>query len=143
MNNVTSKHDQLFRDLFPNSIGLTRLFSQLAKAGDQISGFPPYNIISEGRKTYIEVALAGYSRDDIEIIVEDGILSINGTGYSERSGDEDKPSHRGIASRRFVRKFTLGEHVEVQSAELKDGLLTVALEEVLPPERQSRVIDIN
>ena len=141
MNNVTSKYD--LRDLFPNSIGLTRLFRQLAKAGDQISGFPPYNLVSEGRVTYIEIALAGYSRDDIEVVVEDGILSISGTGYSERGGDEDKPSHRGIASRRFTRKFTLSECIEVQSAELKDGLLTVTLEEILPPEKQPKVIDIN
>tara|TARA_Y100000593_G_C4122374_1_gene243348 strand:+ start:108 stop:536 length:429 start_codon:yes stop_codon:yes gene_type:complete len=140
--NSLSKQDQLFRELFPHSIGLDRLFSQLSKTGGQTTGFPPYNIISDDNKTYIELALAGYSKDDIEVIVEDGTLSINGRGYSERVGGEDKLSHKGIASRRFVRQFTLGEYIEIKSAELKNGLLTITLEEVLPLEKQPKVIDI-
>ena len=86
------------------------------------------------------MALAGYSKDDIKVVVEDNVLSVEGTGYSERKGDTEVL--RGIASRRFNRSFSLGEHVEVNSAELKDGLLTVELEEVLPPEKQPKTIEI-
>ena len=132
-----TKHDELFRDLFSNSIGMNRLFNRLANA--EQSNFPPYNIVHDSGSIFVELALAGYNRDDIEVIVEDGVLSIEGNNNSDRDGDFH---HKGIASRRFKRNFSLGEYIEVKSAELKDGLLTIALEEVLPPEKQPTVIDI-
>ena len=104
------------------------------------NNFPPYNIVKDGDKTFVEMALAGYGKDDIEVVVSDGVLSVKGTGHSEREGEQDL--HRGIASRRFTRSFSLGEHIEVNSAEMKDGMLTIELQEVLPPEKQPKVIEI-
>jgi len=141
MSDLITKNDQLMRDFFSHSIGLDGLFDRLINFKQVKPSFPPYNIIRDGNKTFIEVALAGYSKEDIDIIVEDGVLSIRGTGYSERQGSGE--CLRGIASHRFTKSFSLGEYVEVSSAELKDGMLTVELEEVLPPEKQPKTIEIN
>jgi len=140
MNSLITNNEKLMRDFFSQSIGLDSLFDRLVSFKQIKPSFPPYNIIREGNKTFVEMALAGYCKDDIEVVVEDGVLSVKGTGYSERKGDSEV--HRGIASRTFTRSFSLGEHVEVNSAELKDGMLTVELEEVLPPEKQPKTIEI-
>ena len=138
----TRTNAALVRNFLSHSIGLDGLFDRLISFdGNPIMGsFPPCNIIKDEGKTFIEMALARYSKDDIKFGVEDNVLSVEGTGYSERKGDTEVL--RGIASRRFNRSFSLGEHVEVNSAELKDGLLTVELEEVLPPEKQPKTIEI-
>lgn len=139
MNSLISKHDQLFRELFSNSIGMDRLIDRLSNTTPV--SFPPYNIFEEGNTTYVELALAGYKKEDVNVVVEDGVLSIEGSSSkAPLSNRED--IHRGIASRRFKRAFSLGEYIEVKSAELKDGLLTIMLEEILPPEKQPKVIDI-
>ena len=101
--------------------------------------FPPYNIVKEDNKTYIELALAGYTKEDVTVVVEEGVLVIDGNKGSQ---DVNKNVVAGIASRKFSRKFTLGEFIEVNSAELKDGMLTIELEEVLPPEKQPKHIEI-
>ncbi len=140
MNSLMTNNEKLMRDFLSHSIGLDSLFDRLIHFKEVKPNFPPYNIIRDGSKTFIELALAGYSKDDVTVVVEDGVLCIEATGYSERKGESEV--HRGIASRRFSRSFSLGEHVEVNSAELKNGMLTVELEEVLPPEKQPRTIEI-
>ena len=74
MNALMTKHDELFRDLFSNSIGMSRLFNRLANA--EQSNFPPYNIVNKDGSIFVELALAGYSKEDVEVVVEDGILTI-------------------------------------------------------------------
>ena len=143
MNKLIKRHDQIFQDFFPVSIGLDSIFNRLTSLSQAGDNFPPYNIIRDGNKTFVELALAGYSKDDLEVVAEDGVLSISAAGFSELVSDEDKHVHRGIASRRFTRQFTLGEYIEVNYAEMKDGMLTVELEEVLPPEKQPKKIEIN
>ena len=140
MNRLITNNEKLMRDFLSHSIGLDSLFDRLIQFKEVKPNFPPYNIIRDGSKTFIELALAGYSKDDVTVVVEDGVLSIEATGYSERKGESEV--HRGIASRRFKRNFSLGEYVEVNSAELKNGMLTVELEEVLPPDKQPKVISI-
>ena len=140
MSTLITKRDQLMRDLFSYSIGFDSLFNRLSDFSRVGNNFPPYNIVKDGDKTFVEMALAGYGKDDIEVVVSDGVLSVKGTGHSEREGDQDL--HRGIASRRFTRSFSLGEHIEVNSAEMIDGMLTIELQEVLPPEKQPKVIEI-
>ena len=139
MNSLINKNDQIIRDFFSNSIGFDRLFNHLSKVDNQ--PFPPYNISQDDKHTYVEMALAGYSKENINVVVEDRVLTIEGSS-SKTPLSERQDIHKGIASRRFKRSFSLGEHVEVNSAELKDGLLTVIMEEVLPPEKQPKVIDI-
>ena len=130
------KHDQIFRDFFSNSIGMGRLVERLSNA--EQSKFPPYNISQEDDQIFVEMAVAGYKKDNVSVVVEDGILVIEGA--SEKKPRDFK--HKGISTKRFKRSFSLGEYVEVKSAELKDGILTISLEEVLPPEKQPTVIDI-
>ena len=139
---ISTKHDRLMREFFPFSIGLDSVFNRLAGISESGSfNFPPYNIIRDEAKTVLEMALAGYRKEDVSVVVEDGILSI--TGDNNRDDEKDSNHvHHGIATRRFVRKFTLGEYIEVNCAEMKDGMLIVELEEVLPPEKQPKNIEI-
>ncbi len=109
------------------------------------SGYPPYNIRKDNELQYsIEVALAGFSKDDIEVEVTDGSLTI-------RSKPEDKKDvekvdetfvHKGIAKRSFLRSFTLSDDIIVKGADLKDGMLIVDLEKVIPDEKKPRLIKI-
>ena len=137
MNSLANRSNPLFRELFSNSIGFDRLFNHLCDASNQV--FPPYNISQDDKHTYVEMALAGYSKENIKVVVEDAILTIEGSATPE---DGRQDIHRGIAARSFKRSFSLGEYVEVKSAELKDGLLVVVVEEVLPPEKQPKVINV-
>ena len=142
-----SRNAKQFRDLFfPFSIGYDDLFDRLNATAENhrgSTGFPPYNVIRDGDKTYVEVALAGYNRDNVQVVVEDGVLSITGNAGEKKNDEETTTrSYRGIANRSFLKKFSLGEHVEVNSAELKDGMLTVEIQEVLPPEKQPKHIEI-
>ena len=144
---LSTKNAKHFRDLFfPFSIGDDDFFDRLNATAENhrgSTGFPPYNVIRDGDKTYVELALAGYNKDNVEVVVEDGVLSITGLA-GEKKKEEETPtrSYRGIANRSFLKKFSLGEHVEVNSAELKDGMLVVELQEVLPPEKQPKHIEI-
>ena len=108
----------------------------------QQPNYPPYNIIKTGDYTHcVEVALAGYSKAEVEVILEDKTLTIASTG----TPTTDKPKdvvHKGIAKRGFNRKFTLAEDVIVKDAVLKDGLLRVELERVVPEEMKPKVIKI-
>ena len=133
---LMSNHQQLFRTLFSNSIGMDRVFDRLTST--ETSNFPPYNIIRYEDRVSVELAVAGYKKENISVTVNDGVLSITGSWE-----EEDKNHlHKGISTKDFKRTFSLGEYVEVKSAELKDGLLRVSLEEVLPPEKQLKEIKI-
>ena len=130
--------NSLMKHFFDRAIGFEDLHRRL-NSGKQ--NFPPYNVIRDGEKTLVEVALAGYSKDDIKVVVEDATLSIEGSG--ETDNEDRQHLHRGIAKRKFKTSFSLAEYVEVISADFKDGLLTVALEQIVPEEKQPKVITIN
>ena len=130
--------NSLMKHFFDRAIGFEDLHRRL-NSGKQ--NFPPYNVIRDGEKTLVEVALAGYGKDDIKVVVEDSTLSIEGSG--EPDNEDRQHLHRGIAKRKFKTSFSLAEYVEVISADFKDGLLTVALEQVVPKEKQPKVITIN
>ncbi|MFZ9999651.1 MAG: Hsp20 family protein [Holophagaceae bacterium] len=107
---------------------------------DSRLNFPPYNIVKTGDYTYdIEVALAGFSKNDIEVKVEENTLSVMSLGKN----DDKNLLHRGISKRSFNRTFTIADDIVVKSAELKDGLLRVQLERVIPEEKKPRIIEIN
>ena len=144
---MTSKDLSIFNSLRPFSIGFDDMFDQfesmLGNGGMTMqSNYPPYNIRKTGKDNYsIEVALAGYSKAEVEVILEDKTLTIESTG----TPTTDKPKdviHKGIAKRAFNRKFTLAEDVVVNDAVLKDGLLRVELERVVPEEKKPKVIKI-
>ena len=106
------------------------------------SGYPPYNIRKINEAQYvIEIALAGFSKEDIEVEVTEGNLTIR--SKEEKETDEDESFvHKGIAKRSFLRSFTLSDDIIVKGADLKDGMLIIDLEKVIPDEKKPRLIQI-
>ena len=98
------------------------------------SGYPPYNIRKINEAQYvIEIALAGFSKDDIEVEVTEGTLAVRSKKEEETNGD-DSFVHKGIAKRSFLRSWTLSDDIIVKGADLKDGMLIINLEKVIPDE---------
>ena len=132
-----------FNQLTPYAVGFDRVFDQLqnyASHNATSSGFPPYNIRKEGEYNFvIDMALAGFSKDDIEVEVADGLLTVR----SIKENDENKESiYRGISYRKFNRKFTLADEIVVKDASLENGMLVISLERIVPEEKKSRMIKI-
>lgn len=134
-------------DLTPfyrSSIGFDRLASMLdsALSTDQpATGMPPYNIEATEENRYaITLAVAGFTKDEINIQVENGVLAIQ--GKKENMGNDDKYLYQGITFRPFERKFNLAEHVEVTGADLSNGLLTISLVKEIPEAMKPRKIQI-
>jgi len=132
-----------FNQLTPYAVGFDRVFDQLqnyASHNATSSGFPPYNIRKEGEYNFvIDMALAGFSKDDIEVEVADGLLTVR----SIKENDENEESiYRGISYRKFNRKFTLADEIVVKDASLENGMLVISLERVVPEEKKSRMIKI-
>jgi len=129
---------------FPNSfVGFDRLFHDLEKLSSrQEPSFPPHNIVRVGDNRYIiELAVAGYNRDSIDIDVNDRELVIAGD-LGDTKREDSEYEYKGISQRKFKRAFTLSEYVEVMGAELNDGILSIHLERILPDEKQPRKVEI-
>ena len=142
---VTSKALSLFdnfNQLTPYAVGYDKVFDNLSRYVDNSvtsTGFPPYNIRKEGDYHYvIEMALAGFSKEDIEIEVADGTLSVR----SDKKDDVADNLYRGISFRKFNRKFTLSDDIVVNDAALDNGMLTINLERVVPEEKKPRLIEV-
>ena len=131
--------------LYRSSVGYDR-FGSLLDAALQSekasSGYPPYNIeVIEENNYAITVAVAGFKEAEIELQVENGVLTVRG---KKEAVDTDKRYlHQGIASRSFERKFNLADHIEVVDASLADGLLSVRLVKEIPDAMKPRTITIN
>ncbi len=127
-------------------LGFEPLFDRLqrlSESNDRSSSYPPYNISKDGNYFAIEVAVAGLSKDDIQIELAEGVLSVSYDGpTTEVVNDENKVVYQGIAQRAFKQQFTLSEDVVVQGAELVNGLLTISLEKIIPDEKKPRMIEI-
>ena len=134
-----------FNKLTPYAVGFDHMFDQLGRyVTDNVTstGFPPYNIRKDGENNFvIEMALAGFNKKDIEVEVEDGTLSIR--SIKEDTSEANSEIYRGIAYRKFVRKFTLADAVVVNGAKLENGMLTIDLERVIPEEKKPRTITVN
>ena len=134
----------VFSSLHPFTIGYDDIFKQFEVLLEhQQPNYPPYNIVKTGDYTHcVEVALAGYSKAEVEVIVEDKTLTIKSSDLPGKDKPKDNVIHKGIAKRAFKRVFTLAEDVIVNDAVLKDGLLRVELERVVPEEKKPKVIKI-
>ena len=146
---MTSKDLSIFNSLKPFSIGFDDMFDQFeSMLGNGSLGvqtnYPPYNIRKAGKDKYaIEVAVAGFNKDDVEVEYEDNLLTIKTKDVKrneEKEGDE--VIHRGISQRSFARSFTIADDVKVNGAELKDGLLTISCEKIIPEIKKKRLIEI-
>ena len=104
--------------------------------------FPPYNIVKTGENTYdVELALAGFNKKDIEVEYKENMLSVK-SKKQEETDEDGNVIHRGISKRMFSKVFTIANDVEVKGAELKDGLLKVSLERIIPDHKKAKTIEI-
>ena len=135
---TTGSSNSLFND--PFFIAANRLANRLTLPADASSGFPPYNTRKVDDETYVvELAVAGYSRDDLKITEHENTLIIEG---SKEENEDAEYIKKGIASRKFTRKFGLDEYMYVDSADLKDGMLYIVLRYDIPEEKKPKTIDI-
>ncbi len=126
------------------SVGFDSVFDRFFDMDtNREQGYPPYNIRKVNDLQYvIELALAGFSKDDIEVELTDGQLVIRSKDKKEEEEDSDSFVHKGIARRSFSRTYTLSDDVVVKGADLKDGMLIINLERVIPDEKKPRLIQI-
>ena len=126
-------------------VGFDRIFDEMERRfSNQVqNNYPPHNVIRTGDNQYaIEVAVAGFAKSEITVSLEDNELTINGTKPEHIDAEEVQYLHRGLASRNFTKVFPLAEHIKVQGAEIKDGILTVKLERIVPEELKPRIINV-
>ena len=124
------------------SIGFDRMFDRLFDENVATTNYPPYNIVKIDDSNYtIEIAIAGFNKDEIEIETKENILSIK--SQSRPDGDDDKEYlHKGISNRAFKRTFQISDDVVVKGATFENGLLNVELERIIPEEKKPRLIKI-
>ena len=126
----------------PFFIGFDRMLDRMNTTNTlSATKYPPYNIIKTEDSQYeLQLAIAGFTYDDLEITLKEGQLTINGNQTEE---EPKNYLHRGISARNFSRQFTLMDTIVVNGATLEDGILTVQLENVIPEEKKPRKIDIS
>ena len=135
---------QDFQKLMGQTVGFDTIFDRFFNMDiTRDSGYPPYNIRKQNELQYsIELALAGFSKEDIEVEVTDGQLVIRSKENEKEEEKSESFVHKGIARRSFMRTFSLSDDIIVKGADLKDGMLIVDLERVIPDEKKPRLIQI-
>ena len=131
-------------DLFPRldrlSIGWSPILEQLKQVTDEKPSYPPYDLIQVGDdQNILDVAVAGFSKKEITITVQEAVLTIKGEKTTERAGEV---LYKGIAARDFELKLAMAEYWDVISASINDGLLSITMGKKLPEEKKPKVIDI-
>ena len=132
-----------FSPLFRTAIGFDRLARLVDTASEAAAApaYPPYNIEKTGDDSYrLTMAVAGFSQDDLELTVKDNTLIVAGRVKAETQRGE--VLYRGIAGRAFERRFVLADHMQVEGAELQNGLLHIAVRRVVPEALKPRRIQI-
>lgn len=127
------------------TVGFDRVFDILDRqfANSVSTTYPPYNIIKEGEDSYkIEIAVAGFREDELDITVKDYSLTVTGEQKRDENVEGLTYLHKGISARNFTRSFTLGDHVEVKNATVQNGLLVVSLEREVPEAAKPKKIAI-
>tara|TARA_B100000927_G_C16435670_1_gene457494 strand:- start:297 stop:755 length:459 start_codon:yes stop_codon:yes gene_type:complete len=152
---MTHRNLSIFNKLRPISVGFDDIFNHFESMFDEDyytltqnigSNYPPYNIVRSGENQYdIEIALAGFNKDDINVTVEDRLLTVETKNTDEKTtaNQSNEVIHRGISQRYFKKSFTVASDVEVKNAQLKDGLLKISMERIIPEDKKLRTIDIS
>lgn len=123
------------------SVGFDAVFDRLETLNKQTASYPPHNVVKHDDDNYeIAIAVAGFSQEDLSIESQDGVLTIQSKDV-DLNGDVQY-IHKGIATRKFKKQFTLGEYIEVDTAALVDGILSVYLKRELPEEKKPKTISI-
>jgi len=146
---MTNRAISIFNQLRPVSVGFDNVFDHFGSMFEDdmfdisVPNYPPYNIVKVKDNHYnIEVALAGYNKKDIEVNYENNMLTIKTADQKSEDKKEGENIYKGIAQRMFKKSFTIADDCKVTGAELKDGLLKVSLEKVIPEHKKARTITI-
>ena len=135
-----------YNHMTPYAVGFDRTFDRLfdyVTHQAESTGFPPYNIQkTEDYKFEIEMAVAGFGKSDIEVEVAEGVLTVKSVKDKDTGATDEYTLYKGISQRNFTRKFTLADDIVVNGAELKDGMLTISLERIVPEEKKPQLITI-
>jgi molecular chaperone IbpA len=127
-------------DIQKNSIGMDEWFKRFDTVYESHTNYPPYNLVKESSIDFrLEIALAGYKRDDLRVSTEWNKLSVE-SGKVRNSGDEYL--HQGLAKRAFIRTWTLSDDVVVGDVSFEDGLLTIKLNRVIPEHQKRKVYEL-
>ena len=139
----------IFNNLRSLTVGFDDMFDHFEHMmddsffGRSVANFPPYNIVKTGDNTYdVELALAGFNKKDIEIEYKENVLTVKSKKQEETKDEDGNIIHRGISKRMFSKSFTIANDVEVKGAELKDGLLKVSMERIIPEHKKAKLINI-
>lgn len=138
--------DTMFKDFDKFYVGFDDQFNRLAKLHDDITknipNYPPYNIKKvEDNKYVIEVAVAGFSKSEIEVEFADDKLVVRGNAKDDNDGTDYL--FKGIAARNFTRTFALNDQIEIQGADLVNGMLKIALERIIPEHKKPKKIEVS
>jgi molecular chaperone IbpA len=129
--------------LHRHAIGFDRMFQELNRtfANSRSDNYPPHNVVKLDETHYvIEVAVAGFAETEIDVELKENVLTVK--GEQTKSETEVEYLHKGISARNFVRTFTLADNMEVRGATVKNGILAVALEQIVPEEQKPKKIQI-
>jgi molecular chaperone IbpA len=137
----------VFKDFDKVFVGFDDQYNRMAKIHDDLTkaipNYPPYNIKKTGDNTYvIEVAVAGFAKQDIEIELVDGKMLIKGNVQSDDADSTENFLFKGIANRAFTRAFTLDDQIEIKDAEMFNGMLKVFLERIIPEHKKPKKIEV-
>ena len=136
----------IFNQLRPMTVGFDNIFDHFERLFDNDftpSAYPFYDIVKSGENKYdVEVALAGFNKDNITCEYADGLLTIKSKEVKEAKKDNEDILHKGISRRYFSKAFTISDDVEVKGATFKDGLLKVSMEKIVPESKKPKTITI-
>jgi molecular chaperone IbpA len=134
-----------FNTLYPSFVGFDQLFNEIEKlvntgSADRGTSFPPHNIVKvDDTHFVVEMAVAGFSKDEVDIELQDGVLIIKG---EKKEKENIQYVYRGIATRSFTKSIRLNDTIEVRGAAFEDGILRIGLENVIPENKKPRKIEI-
>jgi molecular chaperone IbpA len=129
-----------------STVGFDRLFDMLENSslGQGQENYPPFDLIKEGDNEYrIELAVAGFKSDELDITAQQNVLVVSGRKKDESEEKESNYIYRGIATRSFERRFALADHIQVRGADMKDGLLSIELVREIPEAMKPKKINIS
>jgi len=135
-----------FTTLYPQFVGFDNLFNELERLVEgtvpqRNTSFPPHNIIKvDDNKYVVEMAVAGFGQDEVDVELQDGTLIVKGEKKDQKEVDY---LYRGIATRSFTKSIRLSETIEVRGAQFKDGILKIGLENVIPDHKKPRKIEFS
>ena len=144
---MTTSTLSLFNKLRPVSVGFDSVFDHFESLFNESpslhTNYPPYDILKTDEHSYvIELAVAGFSKKDIEVTVENGVLTVVSDHKANAESSGQEIIHRGISKRYFKKSFSIADDVEIRGAELKDGLLRISMEKIIPESRKRKEISI-